>query len=151
MASLCKPPFRILMFNSVNVKNYFLSLYSRYVKNIKCINFNFFRVKVCTCIRIRLHDSDVIKTEKFFLVLLNIPCTNTDPWRQLKTLYYACQASSWRCHFVNKHYTPAHIHTSVDWKYNMHVHNVTIFTNLHFVFIQQYSCHKLHFFKSLHF
>ncbi len=27
----------------------------------------------------------------------------------LKTLYYACQASRWRCHFVKKHYTSAHI------------------------------------------
>ncbi len=26
----------------------------------------------------------------------------------LKVLYYACQASSWRCHFVKKHYVYAH-------------------------------------------
>ncbi len=34
---------------------------------------------------------------------------HVDLQKWLKTLHYAYQATSWRCYFVNKHYTSAHI------------------------------------------
>lgn len=64
-------------------------------------------------------DDNIVKT---------IP-VHTDPWYKLKTLYYACHAC-WRCQFVKKHCTHAHI--PVDWKRNAHARDLTVFTNSRF-------------------
>lgn len=68
----------------------------------------------------------------------------------LKTLYFACQASCWWCHFVKKYYASAHICIPINWTRNtvpMHMtspfsqiqvvvvfrdDNGIIFKNLHF-------------------
>ncbi len=39
---------------------------------------------------------------KMFNFHKNNPCSYPQTWIQM--LYYACQASSWQCHFVEKHY-----------------------------------------------
>ncbi len=64
--------------------------------------------------------------EKICAQILTIPIY-TD---QLKMLFYACQASRWRCHCVNKHYAPAHvcIRKRKSQARNLHMHDVTVFT-----------------------
>ncbi len=90
------------------------------------------KVTLLTHSRVCLHNSDVLKREMFYLYVFEKFCVQTtttpvqtDPQLQ----YYAWQASSWQCHFVKKHFMPAHI----DWTQNTHANNVTVLTNVCFL------------------
>lgn len=66
-------------------------------------------------LRVRLHNNNVWRTMYevfplcfFFLridnnIVKTIPI-HTDPWKWLETLYYACQARSWRCDIIKNIY-----------------------------------------------
>ncbi len=74
--------------------------------------------------RVHLHNNNCTKTEN---VLLRSHGSTKMTWH--KTLYYACQASSWHFHFVKKHYAWAHLYS---YKLNM-----------------KYTCTRLHHFSHL--
>jgi len=76
-----------------------------------------------------------IQIIKVFMIVeqTEINCTFTQQWCTktgsfsfaTKTAVFCCQASRWRCHFVNKHYAP------IDWTLNSHAHD--IFKNSQFM------------------
>lgn len=64
-----------------------------------------------------LHDNDRVENINFSQILKSFTNSQNDlclhgSAKTSKTLYYSCQASSWQCHFVKKHYTPVHTHSS---------------------------------------
>lgn len=64
-----------------------------------------------------LHNNNVINNNNMRLWKISCTpdnavkkiCINTDAQKWLKMLYYACEASRWRCNFENKHFTLLHI------------------------------------------
>ncbi len=89
--------------------------------------------------RVCLHDNDVLKQIFFFALFRKVSRTEQSPFTRIwikinkkktKNAVSACQTSSWRCHFVKKHYVSAHI--PIGWTCNMHGHNIAVFINLHF-------------------
>jgi len=97
----------------------------------------------------------ILKTERFFFlfrflrtdknIVKTIP-VHMDPRKQIKTLYYACQASLSLCKEVLH---ICHICTPIDWTLNMHAHDVTIFTNSRFCSL--HGDDNAIIFKNLHF
>ncbi len=81
-------------------------------------------------IRASFHSNNALKMEHFLCVFEKFCCqmipVHTDPWKRLKTLYYACQASSWQ---------PRHVcaHT---WICNTDADYITLFTNVFVVYTE---------------